>query len=268
VSKTWKGSLSFGLISLPCYLTTGAREEGIALHMYHSKCKGSIKRPDYCPTCDMRRDDPNWEGEVEKGYETENGYLPVTKEELDSIKSENEKEIQIIQTVGADEVDPIYFNESYYLLPDKPGLKAYAVLVAALRASNCIALATLTKNQRDHVLALRPKGNGIVVHFLYYGTEVQVPAEFENLRLPDVKKEEAAIGKQLLESMEDRFEPEKFVDGYQQRLADLIDKKIRGVKPKKPAATKAKAAPAPDMLAALAASLAAQKGRKFRVGAE
>jgi DNA end-binding protein Ku len=264
MSKNWKGTLTLGLISMPVYLATGAREEGISLHLYHSKCKGPIKRPNYCPTCESQPESED----VVKGYQTDSGYLEVTKEDLESIQAENEKIIEIIGTVPAKEVDPLYFNESYYLLPEKPGLKAYAVLFAALQQSNCYALARLTKNQREHVLVLRPSGKGIVVHFLYYGTEVQAPPEFESLKLPDVKADEMRVGKQLIESMADRFEPDKFEDGYQKRLAAMIESKLKGFKPKKAAAPKPKAQAA-DMLAALQASLnaAQQNKRKFRVGA-
>jgi DNA end-binding protein Ku len=261
MSKVWKGTLTFGLISFPCYFETGAREEGIGLHLYHAKCKGPVKRPNFCPECNRQ---PESE-EVEKGYELDTGgYLPITKEDLDSIAVENEKVIEVIATVPAKDVDPVYFNESYWLLPDKPGRNAYGVLLAGLIKDKSIAIARLTKNQREHVLALRPSGKGICIHYLYYGAEVTLPPDYEALQLPAVKPEEAELARQLLENMRTKFEPDKFEDGYQKRLAALIEQKMKGGKPKKAAPAKPKAQPAPDMLAALQASLAANK-RKFRV---
>jgi DNA end-binding protein Ku len=249
-TSVWKGFLTFGLLSIPIRLFSAARSERISLNQLHSVCNSRIKMPLFCPTCDRKVE----RNEIVKGYEYEDDqYLLFTPEELDNIEPESGRTMEIQEFVKLDEVDPLYFESSYYVTPEDEGKKAYRLLLEALQQSGYAAIAKLTMHQREHVVIIRPRNNGLTLHTMYYQSEIREVAEYgrkDNVELKDAEKKLAV---QLIENLAAEFEPNKYRDEYQEGMRALIAAKQDGkqvasvVHPKR--------APVVDLMAALTKSL-------------
>lgn len=250
-NKTWKGYLNFGLLSIPVYLNVGARSESISMNMLHEKCKGRISMPRKCENCNRPVDS----NEIVKGWPVgEDKYVVLTQEEIDNLEPESSKVMEIEACVKASEVDPLYLAESFYLLPEAPGMKAYSLLVKALKDSDRVGIAQLTKSGRENIVLIRPKGNGLMCHYLYYEKEVRKVPEFDSLAAPAVSANEAKLAMKLIESLAAPFAPGKYKNGYEDRLNQLISSKLDKTVAA-PTAIKTTAPPVMDVMAALEASL-------------
>jgi DNA end-binding protein Ku len=249
-TSVWKGFLSFGLLSIPIRLFSAARSERISLNQLHSVCNSRIKMPLFCPTCDRKVE----RNEIVKGYEFEDDqYLLFTEAELDNIEPDSGRSMEIQEFVKLDEVDPLYFESSYYITPEEEGRKAYHLLLKALEQSGYAAIAKLTMHQREHVVIIRPRENGLTLHTMYYQSEIRQVAEYgqdKNIELRDAEKKLAV---QLIENLAADFDPKKYKDEYQEGMRALIAAKQEGkqvagvVHPKR--------APVLDLMAALTKSL-------------
>jgi DNA end-binding protein Ku len=261
-TKVWKGFLNFGLVTIPVYLNTGARGESVSLNTFHEPCGSRVRMPKFCDTCN-KQIPPE---EIVKGYANGDSYVPITKEELESIAPASDRTMEIRECVEADKVDPIYLAESFYLLPDDAGRKAYSLLVQALADSGRCAIAQLTKSNREHIVLLRPRENGLVAHFLYFENEVNRVPEFESLKQIELSKAEHKMAAQLVDDLAAPFEPGQYEDGYSMRLNALIASKLDKNTPA-PKPIKSQAPASMDLSAALAASLGRPK-RKITLDEE
>jgi DNA end-binding protein Ku len=249
-TSVWKGFLTFGLLSIPIRLFSAARSERVSLNQLHSVCNSRIKMPLFCPTCDRKVE----RNEIVKGYEYEDDqYLLFTPEELDNIEPESGRTMEIQEFVKLHEVDPLYFESSYYVTPEDEGKKAYRLLLEALEQSGYAAIAKLTMHQREHVVIIRPRNDGLTLHTMYYQSEIREVSEYgrkDNVELKDAEKKLAV---QLIENLAAEFEPNKYRDEYQEGMRALIAAKQEGkqiagvVHPKR--------APVVDLMAALTKSL-------------
>jgi DNA end-binding protein Ku len=249
-TSVWKGFLTFGLLSIPIRLFSAARSERISLNQLHSVCNSRIKMPLFCPTCDRKVE----RNEIVKGFEYEDDqYLLFTEAELDSIEPDSGRTMEIQEFVKLDEVDPLYFESSYYVTPEEEGKKAYHLLLKALEQSGYAAIAKLTMHQREHVVIIRPRENGLTLHTMYYQSEIREVAEYgqnQNIELRDAEKKLAV---QLIENLAADFDPKKYKDEYQEGMRALIaakqeGKQVAGV-------VHIKRAPVVDLMAALTKSL-------------
>src|SRR5215470_19505121 len=153
-ASVWKGYLTFGLISIRLF--SAARGERIGLNQLHSVCNNRIKMPLYCPHCERQvpRD------EIIKGYEYEKDqYVLFKDEELDKIEPQSARSMEILEFVKVDEIDPLYYDASYYVTPEDEGKKAYQLLLEAMESSGYAAIAKLTMHQREHIVVVRPRAN-------------------------------------------------------------------------------------------------------------
>lgn len=257
-TKVWKGHLNFGLLSIPVYLNVGARDEHVALKTFHSICSSPINMPKYCATC--RTNPPS--DEIVKGFVSAGGYIPITAQELESIAPESEKVMEISEMVRWESVDPIYLAESFYLLPDAAGAKPYSLLVQALTDSGKCAIAQLCKSSREHIVLIRPKGEGLVAHFLYYPNEVNTVPEFEALQPVALSKAEKQLAARLVESLETDFQPGQYENGYDMRLNALIASKLPNSITAAPAPVRQRSTASLDVTEALMASLAHVRPRR------
>ena len=174
-TSVWKGFLTFGLISIPIRLFSAARGERISLNQLHQVCHTRIKMPLFCPTCN--RQVPR--EEIVKGYEYEKDqYVLFDEKELDKIEPESARSMEILEMVKLDEIDPLYFDASYYVTPEEEGRKAYQLLLDAMEESGYAAIAKLTMHQREHIVVVRPRANGMTLHTMYYTNEVREVAEY------------------------------------------------------------------------------------------
>jgi DNA end-binding protein Ku len=256
-TKVWKGYVTFGLLSIPVYLNTGARDSHIALTNLHRGCGGRMKMPKICDKCKASIT-PD---QIMKAYEVgDDSYIEITADELEAVQPTTEKIMEITECPKWADVDPMLLAESFYLLPDPAGLKAYSLLVKALDDSGRVAIAQLTKNNREHVVLLRPKGNGLIAHFLYYPNEVNQVVEFTSLKPAPLAANELKLAAKLVDSMATDFDHGQYENGYDMRLNSLIASKLDKKLPM-PKFEKAKEPKTMDVTAALMASLERPKRR-------
>jgi DNA end-binding protein Ku len=254
VAATWKGFLTFGLISIPIELTPAARSERISFNQLHSVCHTRLKQPLFCPTCDKFVD----RSEIEKGYEYEKDqYLLFTKEELEEIEPESARTMEILSFVKVEEIDPVYFDASYYAKPAEGGAKAYNLLLDAMKKTGYAGIAKVTMHSRENIVIIRARENGFTLHTMFYQNEIRQAAEASPNKssevTKEVKKEESQLAMQLIESLAAPFQPDQYRDAYQIELEKLIEAKAKGQK--LTAVPHAKLAPVVDLMAALKESL-------------
>ena len=246
---TWKGSLSFGLVSIPIQLTPAARTERISFNQLHKVCHTRLKQPLFCPTCNRMVE----RSEVEKGYEYEKDqYLLFSEEEIERIEPESARIMEILEFVKLDEIDLLYFDSSYYAAPEAAGAKAYKLLQEAMLRTGYAGIAKVTMHNREYIVIIRARKNGLTLHTMFYTNEIRQAAESSTDKF-EVREQERALATQLIESLAAPFEPEKYHDTYQEGLRTLIDAKAKGQEVIAiPAAAQA---PPVDLMAALKQSL-------------
>jgi len=222
-STVWKGHLTFGLISIPVRMFTAARGERISFNQLHNECHTRLKQPLFCPTHNRIVE----RSEVVKGYEYEKDqYVLFTEEELDKMEPPSAKVMEILEFVKLGEMDPLYFDSSYYVSPEDAGVKAYQLLMNAMEESGYGAIAKLTMHQREHIVVIRPGSKGMTLHTMFYSNEIRaaeaVPGKVE------LKDQEKKLAQQLIESLAAPFEPQKYRDEYQENLKAMIAAKLKG----------------------------------------
>jgi DNA end-binding protein Ku len=251
-SSTWKGYLAFGLISIPIRLSPAARTERISFNQLHKVCHTRLKQPLFCPTCDRMVE----RSEVEKGYEHEKGqYLLFTQEELDEVEPETAHTMEILEFVKLDEVDPVYFDASYYIAPEEAGQRAYQLLTEAMEKSGYAGIAKIAMHNREYIVIIRPREHGLTLHTMFYSNEIRAEAEYGRADKGQIKDQERTLAQQLIESLAAPFEPDKYHDTYQAGLQSLIEAKGSGRKITAMPHAQAKA-PVIDLMEALKKSLA------------
>jgi DNA end-binding protein Ku len=251
-STVWKGYLTFGLISVPIRLFAAARREHVSFNMLHAPCVTRIKQQLFCPTCERVVE----RSEIVKGYEdSKDTYIVVEPEELQKVAPPSERNMDIVQFVKLEEVDPIYFDASYYVLPEDPGRKAYGLLVHALTRSGYAAIAKVAMHNREYLVIIRPREDGLTLHTVYYKEELHELSEYGETGTAEARSQEVELAERLIENLAAPFAPEQFHDEYQKRVLELIEAKREG-KPVQ-AAAQPKVAPVVDLMEALQRSLAA-----------
>jgi DNA end-binding protein Ku len=263
-TSVWKGYLTFGLISIPIRLFSAARTERVSLNQLHNVCKTRIRMPLYCPQCEKQVP----RNEIVKGYEYEKDqYVLFNEDELDKIEPQSARAMEILEFVKVDEIDPLYYDASYYVTPEEEGKKAYQLLFKAMEESGYAAIAKLTMHQREHIVVVRPRANGMTLHTMYYANEIREVAEYgQSDKSAEPKPQEKKLAEQLIESLAAKFEPEKYKDQYQESMRGLIAAKQQGQEIAE--APHPKLAPVIDLMEALKKSIAekqpsaATSGRK------
>ena len=246
----WKGFISFGLVSVPVTLTPAARSERISFHQLHKVCHTRLKQPLWCPHCERMVD----RSEVEKGYEYAKGeYLHFEPEELKAIEPQSAEAMEILEFVKSDDIDPVYYDASYYVAPAQAGAHAYHLLDEAMRESGYAGIAKVTMHNREYTVIIRARDRGLVLHTMFYANEIRSAKEFEDKDKSAVRPEEKTLAMQLIKNLAGEFEPEKYRDTYQEALQKLIDAKSHG-KPL-PSAPRKKLAPVIDLVSALRESV-------------
>src|SRR5882757_6590605 len=224
-TSVWKGYLTFGLISIPIRLFSAARTERISLKQLHNVCKTRIRMPLYCPQCEKQVP----RNEIVKGYEYEKDqYVLFNEEDLDKIEPESARAMEILEFVKVDEIDPLYYDASYYLTPEDEGKKAYSLLLKAMQESGYAAIAKVTMHQREHIVVIRPRDEGMTLHTMFYQSEIREVEEFSHQDKVEPKEQEKKLAMQLIDSLAAKFEPEKYRDEYQESMRAMIAAKQKG----------------------------------------
>lgn len=255
-ASVWTGYLTFGLISMPVRLYSGARGSRVSFHMLHRDDHVRVKQQLVCPE-DQKVLDHN---EIVKGYEYRKGdYVIIEPDEIKKIEPKTAKAMEILEFVPQDQVDLIYFESSYYLMAEEAGRRPYALLAQAMEETGYVAIAKLTMHNREYTVILRPYRGGLMLHTMYYADEVR---QLENFGRPDVdiKEAEVKVAHQLIQALEAKFEPQKYHDTFEDNLRELIRAHLEGREVK--AVSKPRPAPVTDLMAALKQSLAQMEKKK------
>jgi DNA end-binding protein Ku len=251
-STVWKGYISFGLISVPIRLFVAAREQHIGFNQIHQVCGSRIKQQTYCPVCERVVE----RSELVKGYEVEKGnYVIVSNEELKALEAQSSETMEIVQFVKLPEVDPLYYQTSYFSVAEDPGRKAYSLIHKGMQDLKLGAIAKITLHQREQIVMIRPFEKGLVLHTLYYPEEIRAVAEYDNQPDVEVQKAEVELAEQFMKQLTGEFHPENLKDEYEVRVEQLIESK-QGQAEAPGKQTKKKLAPVIDLMEALRKSMA------------
>lgn len=251
-SSAWKGSITFGLISIPIRLYAAARTSHIQLHQLHSVCKTRLRQPLFCPTCNRTVD----RSEVVKGYEYEDGkYVLLDPEEVKKIAPHSARTMEILAFVKESEIDPLFFDSSYFVVPEEQGRKAYQLLLKTLEATKRVGIAKVGMHEREYTVFMRPYDHGLTLHTMYFADEIREAPGYGKTEDIQLKPQEVRLAEQLVENLSEPFRLGKYHDEFQNRLKALIAAKQKGREVA--AAPEPHRAPVIDMMAALKKSLAA-----------
>lgn len=256
----WKGSISFGLVNIPIKLHTATEDKDIKLRTLHNKCHAPIKYEKICSVCEeeVKPED------IVKAYEyTKGKFVVLDNDELEKLRKENEeKAVEIIDFVKMEQIDPIYYDRSYYMSPSEGGGKAYSLLRKALQESQKVGLAKIIIRSKEQLAVIRVYENVLVMETIHYPDEVRKAGDVPSVPSEDkVTKRELDTAILLIDQLTTEFEPEKYTDEYRTALLELIESKRNGQETVS-AATKEVASNVTDLMAALQASIDRTKPKK------
>jgi DNA end-binding protein Ku len=262
----WSGAISFGLVNVPVKVFTAVRKKDVRFHQLHEKDGVRIQQKRWCPA-DER--EVAYE-EIVKGYEVSpNQYVVIDPEELDALDPEATHTIDIEDFVDLDQIDPLFFDSNYYLVPDGKGDKAYRLLLEAMRDAGKVGIAKVVMRTKQYLVAVRPVDEALVMTTMNFADEVVARDELEGLpsEKADASDRELKMAQQLIDSLAIEWDPDKYHDTYRERVLDLIEKKAEGQEiVSQPESDRP--APVIDLMAALEASLAAAKGKSASADAD
>ena len=220
------GTISFGLVSIPIRFYVATSSKSVSFNMLHEECGGRIKQQLYCPKDErvVGRD------EIVKGYEvSKDHYVVFTDEELKTLEVEANRSIDIQEFVPLDQVDPVFFDGTHYLGPDKGAEKAYQLLSEAMQDTKRVALAQIVSRGKEELVLIRPFEGGLAIHGMHYADEIRSFDEIDTGGDQKVRANEADLARKLVEQLSsEEFEPEKYHDEYRQRVEQLVQKKTEG----------------------------------------
>jgi DNA end-binding protein Ku len=220
------GTISFGLVSIPIKMYTAASSAGVSFNLLHAKCGNRIKMQQFCPVCNEVVE----RGGLVKGYEfAKDQYVRFTDEELRTLEGEASKVIDIAEFVPLPTVDPIYFEKTYYLGPDKGGEKAYRLLADAMSKTDRVALAKFVMRGKESLVLIRPAQGGLMLHTMYFGDEVRDFGEIDKGQSAKIKEGEMELAQRLVSELSrEEFKPDQYQDEYRLRVLDLVNSKVEG----------------------------------------
>jgi DNA end-binding protein Ku len=253
----WSGSVSFGLVNVPVKLVTATSPKDVRFNQLHDADGGRIQQK---RVCSIDGEEVEYD-HIVKGYDLGGGrYVLVEPEELASIDVEATRTIDIEEFVDLTEIDPVYFEKSYYLVPDGVAAKPYALLVETMQQTGKVALGKFVLRTKQYLATLRARDGVLVLATMLYDDEVIQPADLEVPTAADTKPSdrEVSMATQLVESLSAPFDAAKYQDDYREKVLALIEKKAEGEIIAQPAAPEAPA-PVVDLMAALEESLARAK---------
>jgi len=247
----WRGSISFGLVNVPVKMYAATERKNLSFRQIHRECGTPIRYEKVCPFCNRKVEDE----EIARGYEYEKGkFVVIEDKDLEAIPDETVRTIDIVDFVDLREIDPIYFDHSYYLGPEGTGQKAYLLLIEALKKTGKIAIAKVMIRSKYSLACLRPFGeNHLIMETMFYPDEVRDAGEIELSTNIKLHENEIKMAVQLINSLSTKFIPEKYTDEYRKALLEIIKAKVEGQEVKIPAAKEEKVV---DLMEALRASLA------------
>jgi DNA end-binding protein Ku len=255
----WKGALSFGLVSIPVKLYSATEERDVSFHQVHAKDGGRIR---YRRVCSIDGDEVPY-SDIAKGYELSSGEVVVlTDEDFAELPLSTSRVVDVLEFVPLEQVDPIYFNRSYYLEPEAAGTKPYVLLRDALESSGRVAIVKIALRQRESLATLRVRDGVFVLEMMLWPDEIRQPNFAFLDEAVEVRPQERKMAGSLIETMSGAFDPSQYSDNYREALQALIDAKVAGREVVQPPEVTTEPGAVVDLMAALRASVeAAQQSR-------
>ena len=255
----WKGAITFGLISIPVRLYSAVQEKSLKFHLMHEEDGGRIKQERVCSKCGKKL---SWDDLV-RGYEySKDHYVTFTDDELDALDVDSIRAIDVVAFVPLEDIDPIYFNKTYYVAPEQAGLKAYRLLADALEAEGQVGVAKVALREKEHLATVRLKDDVFVLETMHWPDEIRAP-EFEELsKKVKIQDSEVKMARQLIQQLASEFNPEAFADEYRAKLEELVQAKVEGAEVTIAAEPEAEPTKVVDLMEALKASVEEAKKRK------
>jgi DNA end-binding protein Ku len=262
---SWNGSISFGLVNIPVGLAAAtkpvARASDVSFRMLHRECRTPIKQKRWCPTHD-REVGPD---EIVKGWEVAKGeFVLVEEADLEAIaQADTSKAIEITSFVPLEEVDPVYYDRTYYLVPSTTAVqrRPYVLLLRAMQETGTAGVGRFVRSGQEHVCLVRPKGEALALETLFLAEDVSSPAEIEeSVEDVDVKGAELDLARQVIASMATEFDPAELVSEYRGNLRAMLEAKLAGQEISRPEPVEE--TPVVDLMEALRRSVADAKQRK------
>jgi DNA end-binding protein Ku len=230
MASIWTGALTFGLVNIPVSLASAVRAvEKTSFRQLHKEDLTPIKYERVCPA---DGEVVPW-NDIVKGYEyTKGKYVVVTPEELAKVKTPSSKSVEMTDFVKSEEIDPRFFDTPYYLVPQKGGEKPYALLREALANTDMVGIGKLTLRQKEHLVAVRPIGDALVLELMRFETELVAPGDinFPDSAQQNLRPQELAMAEQLIGNLAEPFDPSKYHDEYEEKLKTLLKAKLKGKK--------------------------------------
>ncbi|GAA4019484.1 Ku protein [Allokutzneria multivorans] len=254
----WSGAISFGLVTIGVRLFSATEEHDFRFHQVHREDGGRIRYKRVCQVCS--EEVPY--ADIAKGYELEDGRMVVLdREDFEKLPISTDRAIEVVEFVPTEEIDPIYFQKSYYLEPDKAAVRPYVLLRTALERADRLAVVKITMRQRQSLAMVRARDDVLVLHTMMWPDEIRAP-EFGFLDGEvEVRPQELRMAESLIESMAGTFEPDEFTDDYRDAMAKLVDAKAEGAElPEQPEAEDT--GEVIDLMAALERSVAQAKANR------
>src|SRR5918999_5732832 len=255
----WKGAITFGLISIPVRLYSAVQEKSLKFHFLHEEDGGRIKYKRECAKCGK---EVGWD-DIVKGYEySKNHYVTFTDEELAALDVDSIRAVDVVAFVPLEDIDPVYFNKTYYLAPEPSGLKAYRLLQEALEAEGQVGVAKIALREKEPLATVRLKDDIFVLETMHWPDEIREPAFEELEKRVEVQDAEVKMARQLIQQLSSDFEPTQFQDEYRVQLEELVEKKVEGAEITIAAETEEEPTKVVDLMEALKESVAQAKKKE------
>jgi DNA end-binding protein Ku len=252
----WSGAVSFGLVNIPVKLFSAVSQKEVRFHMLHDADGGRIH---FKRVCAVDGDEVPFE-HIVKGYEiAKNQYVQVTKEELEAFDPKGSRTVEIRDFVDLADIDPIFYETTYYLVPEKGAAKAYALLLEAMKRSGRVAIATMVLRTKEYLCCVRPMGDALAVSTMNHADELVPQSSLELPERAHPTERELAMAEQLVDSLSTKFDAKRYPDVYREKVRALVEKKAEGETIQAPA--EEEPAKVVNLADALSASLAAAKAR-------
>jgi DNA end-binding protein Ku len=252
----WSGVINFGMVSIPVKLYTATESKDISFHQIHKECGSRIRQLRWCPVCDREVE----YSEIAKGFEySKDEHVLLDDEDFEKLPLPSRNTIAVTSFVKAEEIDPIYYEKSYYLEPAETGVKPFALLMKAIQKKELTAVAQIAIRNKERLCALRPYDGTLMMDTLYYPDEIRAHG-IEGLDDVEVSDKELSMAFTLIDVLEEPFDPTKYSDEYRSALMQIIEAKLEGQEiVAQPAA---KAGKVIDLMSALKESVEAAKKAK------
>jgi DNA end-binding protein Ku len=263
----WSGAINFGLVTIPVKLFTAVRSNDLRFNFLHKKDDGRIFNERHCTVCGEKVE----YADLVRGYEYEKGrYVVLSDDDLKSVNPEATQSVDIVEFVDLEQIDPMYFDTPYYLEPEKKGRHAYALLRESLREAKKVGIARVVIRSREHLAALKPSGDALILELMHYADELVEASSFDFPELKEnVAPAELKVAKLLIDSMSvAQFEPQKFHDQYREDVMAMIDARAAGTPIEAPAAPRPASATVVNLMDVLQRSLEQSQAGKATAPAE